>query len=98
MRSRLHTALFLIALMFAGAMVNVLKAQSAASPEVRFEQRRQRLLDVVSQERDRGFFTVTAKFVTGRDKEWALAMLDSLTTDESIGGMFYSYTAIGTYL
>jgi hypothetical protein len=75
-----------------------LSAQTAATPAEQFEQRRQRLLDVVSQERDRGFFTVTAKFITGRDKEWALAMLDSLTTDESIGGMFYSYTAIGTYL
>jgi len=75
-----------------------LSAQTVAKPASQFEQRRQHLLDVVSQERDRGFFTVTAKFITGRDKEWALAMLDSLTTDESIGGMFYSYTAIGTYL
>ncbi len=72
-----------------------IKAQTAAA---QFEQRKQRLLDVVSQERDRGFFTVAAKFITGRDIEWAMAMLDSLTTDESIGGMFYSYTAIGTYL
>jgi hypothetical protein len=75
-----------------------LTAQTVATPASQFEHRRQRLLDVVSQERDRGFFTVTAKFITGRDKEWAMAMLDSLTTDESIGGMFYSYTAIGTYL
>jgi len=75
-----------------------LPAQDGSSPAAQFEQRRQRLLDVVSQERDRGFFTVTAKFITGRDTEWAMAMLDSLTTDESIGGMFYSYTAIGTYL
>ncbi len=72
-----------------------IRAQTAAA---QFEKRKQRLLDVVSQERDRGFFTVTAKFITGRDIEWAMAMLDSLTTDESIGGMFYSYTAIGTYL
>lgn len=98
MRSRIHTRIFLIALLLSGAMVDGLKAQSATSPEAQFELRRQRLLDVVSKERDRGFFTVTAKFVTGRDKEWALAMLDLLTTDESIGGMFYSYTAIGTYL
>lgn len=73
-------------------------AQGTQTPQARFEQRRQRLIDVVSQERDRGFFTVTAKFVAGKDKDWALAMLDSLTTDESIGGMFYAYTAIGTYL
>ena len=75
-----------------------LNAQNDSSPAAQFEQRRQRLLDVVSRERDRGFFTVTAKLITGHDKEWALQMLDSLTTDESIGGMFYSYSAIGTYL
>ena len=80
------------------AAITALNAQATTTPSAQFEQRRQRLLDVVSQERDRGFFTVTAKFITGRDKEWATAMLDSLTTDESIGGMFYSYTAIGTYL
>ncbi len=73
-------------------------AQMGSSPESRFEQRRLRLMDVVSQERDRGFFTVAAKLATGRDKEFALAMLDSLTSDESMGGMFYSYMAIGTYL
>ena len=98
MRGRIHSAVVFLALILSGQLSNGLMAQSASTPEAQFELRRQRLLDVVSQERDRGFFTVTAKFVTGRDKEWALAMLDSLTTDESIGGMFYSYTAIGTYL
>jgi len=63
-----------------------------------FEQRRQRLIEVVAGERDRSFFTVTAKLVTGKDKEFAIQMLDSLTTDQSIGGMFYSYAAIGSYL
>ena len=42
-------------------------AQMGSSPESRFEQRRLRLMDVVSQERDRGFFTVAAKLATGRD-------------------------------
>ncbi len=90
--------IFLFALILTCLISGTLPAQNGPSPAAQFEQRRQRLLDVVSQERDRGFFTVTAKLVTGRDKEWALQMLDSLTTDESIGGMFYSYTAIGTYL
>jgi hypothetical protein len=73
-------------------------AQPSSTPQSRFEQRSQRLIDVVSQERDRGFFTVAAKISAGRDQDFALAMLDSLTVDESMGGMFYSYMAIGTYL
>jgi hypothetical protein len=89
----------LVALIMMTAMVSGhLMAQSRSASESQFEQRRQRLIDVVSQERDRGFFTVAAKLSTGRDKEFAVAMLDSLTGDESIGGMFYSYMAIGTYL
>ena len=90
--------LFLLLIVMVGSICNHSKAQLSSTPEARFEQRRQHLIDVVSQERDRGFFTVAAKLSAGRDKDFALAMLDSLTTDESIGGMFYSYTAIGTYL
>jgi hypothetical protein len=89
---------FLLLSLMVGSALYHLAAQTSSTQESRFEQRRQRLIDVVSQERDRGFFTVAAKFLAGRDKAFALAMLDSLTTDESIGGMFYSYTAIGTYL
>ncbi len=73
-------------------------AQGVTTPQSAFEVRRQRLIDVVSRERDRSFNTVTAKLFTGNDKAFALMMLDSLTTDESIGGMFYAYSAIGTYL
>lgn len=97
--NRSKTALlFLLAMILAHPGLERLKAQISLTPQAQFKQRCQRLIDVVSQERDRGFFTVTAKFVTGKDKDFALAMLDSLTTDESIGGMFYSYAAIGTYL
>jgi hypothetical protein len=79
--------------------VFLLVTMPARSPgQTTFEQHRQRLIDVVSGERDRGFFTVTAKFTVHRDTAWALRMLDSLTADQSIGGMFYSYAAIGTYL
>jgi len=63
-----------------------------------FEQRRLQLLEVASVERERGFQTVTAKLLAGRDREYALTMLDSLTSDEAIGGMFYSYSLIGCYL
>ena len=73
-------------------------AQGVTAPQAAFEARRQRLIDVVSRERDRSFNTVTAKLFTGNDKPFALMMLDSLATDEGIGGMFYAYSAIGTYL
>jgi hypothetical protein len=90
--------LVLASLMLADVATNRLRAQSSSATDSGFTTRCNRLLDVVSQERDRGFFTVAAKLKEGRDKTFALAMLDSLTTDESIGGMFYSYMAIGTYL
>jgi hypothetical protein len=89
---------FLLLIAMTGSLTSHSVAQTSSTPEVRFEQRRQRLIDVVSQERDRGFFTVAAKLAAGRDKDFALTMLDSLATDESIGGMFYSYMAIGMYL
>jgi hypothetical protein len=88
----------LLMLGMAGLFPGSSAAQTLSVPESHFQQRRQRLLEVVSQERDRGFFTVAAKLSVGRDEDFALAMLDSLTTDESMGGMFYSYMAVGTYL
>jgi hypothetical protein len=90
--------LSLVLIVMAGSISSHLVAQTSSTPETRFEQRRQRLIDVVSGERDRGFFTVAAKLIAGKDKDYAVAMLDSLTTDESIGGMFYAYSAIGMYL
>jgi len=87
----------MVLLIFAGAL-ECGWAQGTATPQAAFEVRRQRLIDVVSRERDRSFNTVTAKLFTGNDKAFALMMLDSLATDESIGGMFYAYSAISTYL
>jgi hypothetical protein len=63
-----------------------------------FDERRQRLLEVVSQENEPSFFSIAAKLRTGREVGAALRMLDSMTTDKSMGGMFYAYTLIGTYL
>ena len=63
-----------------------------------FEARRVRLIDVVSGEQEKSVFSVAARFQTGRDLARACAMLDSLTEDRSIGGMFYAYSMIGTYL
>lgn len=90
-----------IGLLFAFFVVsglNDVRAEETPAVRADFEARRQRLIEVVSHERDRSFNTVTAKLVTGYDRGWALVMLDSLTRDESIGGMFYAYSAIGAYL
>jgi len=85
-----------VALILLVVVFFALSAESGARSS--FEQRRQRLIEVVSGERDRSFFSVTAKLITGKDRDFAIQMLDSLTTDQSIGGMFYSYAAIGSYL
>lgn len=63
-----------------------------------FEQRHAEVVRVASDDRDRSFSTITAKLKSGNDVPYALAMLDSLTKDEAIGGMFYSYSLIGCYL
>ncbi len=71
---------------------------SAARSQASFENRKDRLLAVVSQEPYKDFFIITAKLRSGVEVPQALSMLDSLTTDESIGGMFYAYGLIGAYL
>jgi hypothetical protein len=60
--------------------------------------RRARLLEVVVAEQERNFFGVAARFRLGVDVGRACVMLDSLTRDRTIGGMFYSYGLIGTML
>ncbi len=71
---------------------------SAARSQSAFEARKDRLLAVVSQEPHKDFFIITAKLRNGVEVPQALSMLDSLTRDESIGGMFYAYGLIGAYL
>jgi hypothetical protein len=82
----------LVAVAFVVGVTEVLPAQRS------FAERRAEVLRVASGERDRGFATITAKLLTGQDLPFAFAMLDSLTYDQSIGGMFYAYTLIGCYL
>ncbi len=86
----MKTVLLVVA--FVAGVMDVSSAQRS------FEERREKILVVASSERDRGFATITAKLLTGQDLPFAFAMLDSLTYDQSIGGMFYAYTLIGCYL
>ena len=63
-----------------------------------YEARARRLLEVAASEPDTSFFTAAARIRLGRELPVAYAMLDSMTHDRAIGGMFYAYTLIGTYL
>jgi hypothetical protein len=63
-----------------------------------FEARRQRLLDVASHEKETSPFSITARLALGKEVPLALAMLDSLARDRVMGGMFFAYAMMGTYL
>ncbi len=63
-----------------------------------FEARSARLLNVAAGERERSFQTVASKLLLNNDTAFAISMFDSLTRDEAIGGMFYAYSLIGSYL
>jgi len=72
---------------------------SCTTPEENsFEARRARLLQVASSEQDTSFFSAAARIALGRERGTAFGMLDSLSRDRVMGGMFYAYTLIGTYL
>lgn len=60
--------------------------------------RRARLLDVASQEAEYNVMTILAKLKTRRDLPRAFAMLDSMTRDQAMGGMFFAYSMMGVYL
>jgi hypothetical protein len=63
-----------------------------------FEQRRQRLIDVASREKETSPFSISARLALKREIPVAVTMLDSLARDRVMGGMFFAYTLIGTYL
>jgi hypothetical protein len=63
-----------------------------------FSSRAQKLLDVVRAEREISPYVIAAKIRTNNDRQTALILLDSLTRDGAIGGMFYCYSLIGAYL
>ena len=71
----------------------VCEAQDSA-----YEARARRLLEVAASEPDTSFFTAAARIRLGRELPVAYAMIDSLTRDKAIGGMFLAYELIGTYL
>ena len=63
-----------------------------------FNERKAWLLNMVSAGDESTFYTALAKLHRGKDTARALSLLDSLVADKAMGGMFYSYTLIGTYL
>ena len=63
-----------------------------------FSRRAQRLLEVLAEETEKSPYSLAAKLRLGRDRAGAIAMLDSMTRDVSIGGMFYAYSLMGAYL
>jgi hypothetical protein len=71
---------------------------SLAQHQPTFEHRKAALLVAASKVQKKDFAAIMAKLRTGVDVPRAVAMLDSLTADESIGGMFYACQLIGAYL
>jgi hypothetical protein len=63
-----------------------------------FSRRAQRLLEVLAEEGENSPFSLVAKIRLGRDRAGAIAILDSMTRDVSMGGMFYAYSLMGAYL
>lgn len=63
-----------------------------------FAARRARLLEVAAAEREKSPSVAAAKIRLGKDLPLAYAILDSLTSDRAMGGMFYCYSVIGAYL
>jgi len=79
-------------------LISFLLVSCAAPDENSFEVRSGRLLQVASMEQDTSFFSAAARIALGRERATAFGMLDSLSRDRVIGGMFYAYMLIGTYL
>jgi hypothetical protein len=76
----------------------LLLAGTAAAQDHGFSQRAGELLSVVSAEEETSFFSLAARLKTGTDRPRAYAILDSMSRDVAMGGMFYAYTLVGTYL
>ena len=63
-----------------------------------FEQRRDTVLSVMRAQGERSFNAVCARLALSPEDNGAIALFDSLLSDERIAGMFFSYTSMGTYL
>ncbi len=63
-----------------------------------FRERAALTLQAASEDDERNLYVLTAKLVQGVDREATLEELLSFTDDHVMGGMFYAYQMIGTYL
>jgi hypothetical protein len=63
-----------------------------------FDVRCRNVLAVTAGESETSFYSALARLATGTDTGTAFVMLDSMTRDQAMGGMFYAYTLMGTYL
>jgi uncharacterized protein YpmB len=79
-------------------MISGLGAGCVQSDQKQFETRRKTALRVASNQDRVEFYTAAAKISMKTDKTNAFDILDSLSRDTSIGGMFYAFQLIGTYL
>ena len=76
----------------------LLLAGTAAAQDHGFSARASELLSVVAGEEETSFFSLAARLRAGTDRERAYAIMDSMSRDVAMGGMFYAYTMMGTYL
>jgi len=83
---------------FALPLLALMAVAAFAGTDTGFESRCARLLEVASEETETSFFSLAAKLRVRKDLPRAYAILDSMSRDISMGGMFYAYTLIGTYL
>jgi photosystem II stability/assembly factor-like uncharacterized protein len=63
-----------------------------------FEERVQSVLRAAGEHEERNLYVVTAKLVNDADDENALEQLRDFADDQLLGGMFFAYQMIGTYL
>jgi hypothetical protein len=76
----------------------LLSMQALADEDHGFGARASRLPEVAAEESETSFFSLAAKIRLGQDLPRAYGIMDSMTRDISMGGMFYAYTMMGTYL
>lgn len=85
-------------ILLVGFVAALLPRPCSAASAGDFASRRARLLEVAAGESEYNMMTILARLATRRDLPRAFTMLDSMTHDQAMGGMFFAYTLIGTYL
>lgn len=69
-----------------------------AGASTMFEERAELTLQAAAADDEHNLYVVTAKLMHGNDREGALQNLRKFTDDQLLGGMFFAYQMIGTYL